>query len=84
MATAISGPSGEWLVLTESGFYADSDGSDASLAVVRGSSAIPASRLREQLQKPALVENLLNGDGARYRDAARKLDLTAVLKSAKP
>ena len=42
MATAMSGASGEWLVLTESGFYAGSDGSDASLAVVRGSSAVPA------------------------------------------
>ena len=84
MATAMSGASGEWLVLTESGFYAGSDGSDASLAVVRGSSAVPVSRVREQLQKPALVENLLNGDGARYRDAARKLDLGAVLKAVKP
>ncbi len=84
MATAMSGASGEWLVLTESGFYAGSDGSDKSLAVVRGSSATAVSRVREQLQKPALVENLLNGDGARYRDAARKLDLSALLKSAKP
>jgi WD40 repeat protein len=84
MATAMSSASGEWLVLTESGFYAGSDGSDKHLAVVRGSSATPVLRVREQLQKPALVENLLNGDGARYRDSARKLDLSALLKSAAP
>jgi WD40 repeat protein len=84
MATAMSSGSDGWLVLTESGFYAGSDGSDANVAVVRGTGAIPGTRVHQQLSKPALVENLIKGDGARYRDAARKDNLSAVLKSAAP
>jgi WD40 repeat protein len=84
MATAMSGASGTWLVLTESGFYAGSDGADQSIALVRGAIAIPASRARAKLYQPSLVENLLKGDGSRYRAAARKLDLSEVMKSAAP
>jgi hypothetical protein len=82
MATAMGGATGGWLVLTEAGFYAGSEGSDANIAVVRGTNAVPATRVRDQLSQPDLVEQLLQGDPAgRYRDAARKLDLPAVLKS---
>jgi WD domain, G-beta repeat len=82
MATAMSGEAGSWLVLTAAGFYAGSEGSDANIAFVRGNNAIPATRVRDQLSQPDLVEQLLQGDPAgRYRDAARKLELPAVLKS---
>src|SRR5262249_59865174 len=82
---AMSDASGGWLVLTESGFFAGSDGSDAALAVVRGARAVPATRVRGELLKPQMVEDLLKGDTAgRYRDAARRLDLPAVWKSAAP
>jgi len=85
MATAMSDGSGGWLVLTESGLYAGSDGSDAAVAVVRGTRAVAATPARGELLKPQLVEDLLKGDAAgRYRDAARRLDLPAVAKSAAP
>ena len=85
MATAMSDGSGGWLVLTESGLYAGSDGSDAAVAVVRGTRAVAATPARGELLKPRLVEDLLKGDAAgRYRNAARRLDLPAVAKSAAP
>lgn len=84
MATAMSGASDDWLVLSESGFYAGSEGSDTAIAVVRGNEAVAATRVRERLHKPALIEDLLKGAGGRYRDAARKLDLSAVLKPNGP
>ena len=44
-----------------------------------------ATPVRGELLKPQLVEDLLKGDAAgRYRDAARRLDLPAVAKSAAP
>ena len=61
MATAVGGANGGWLVLTEAGFYAGSEGSDANIAVVRGNNAIPAARVRDQLSQPDLVEQLLKG-----------------------
>jgi WD40 repeat protein len=85
MATSLGSASGGWLTLTEAGFYAGSDGSDAFIALVRGNIAVPAARVRAQLLRPDLVAQLLKGDpDGRYRDAARKLDLSAVLKSAPP
>jgi WD40 repeat protein len=84
MATAMSSTTDDWLVLSESGIYAGSDGSDAALAIVRGSEAVAATGVRQRLRQPALIEDLLKGDGGRYRDAARKLDLPAVLKSKAP
>jgi WD40 repeat protein len=85
MATAMSDASGGWLVLTESGLYAGSDGSDAAVAVVRGTHAVAAARVRDRLFKPLLVEDLLKGDvSGHYRNAARRLDLPGVLKSAAP
>jgi WD40 repeat protein len=81
MATAMSSASGEWLLLSESGFYAGSDGSDSAVVVVNGRTAVAAAQARAVLRNPALIEDLLKGDGNRYRDAARKLDLSVVLKS---
>ena len=43
MATAVTGSAGRWLVLTEAGFYAGSEGSDEAIGVVRGNTALPRS-----------------------------------------
>ena len=78
----MGGANGGWLVVTEAGFYGGSEGSEANIAVVRGNDAIAGTRVAGQLSRPDLVEQLLQGDPAgRYRDAARKLDLPAVLKA---
>jgi WD40 repeat protein len=84
MATAMSGASDEWLVLSESGLYAGSDGSDSAVTIVDGRKAVAAVQARAVLRNPSLIEDLLKGDASRYRDAARKLDLSVVLKSANP
>jgi hypothetical protein len=85
MATAMTGSAGRWLILTEAWFYAGSEGSDEAIRVVRGNTALSAALVREHLFRPDLVEQLLKGDpDRRYRDAARKLDLPAVLKSGTP
>ena len=82
VATAAGGADGNWLVLTEAGFYAGSAGSDAAIAVVRGNEAFPVSAAQQQLFRPDLVEQLLKGDPeGRYRAAARNLNLSAMLKS---
>jgi hypothetical protein len=85
MATAMIGRAGHWLVLTEAGFYAGSQGSDEGIGVVRGNTAQEGARFREHLFRPDLVEQLLKGDpDGRYEEAARKLDLQALLKAGKP
>lgn len=82
MATAMSSASDGWLVLSESGLYAGSEGSDNAVAIVNGNKAVAAAQAGTALRNPALIEDLLKGDGNRYRDGARKLDLLALLKSA--
>jgi WD40 repeat protein len=84
MATAMSGSSDGWLVMSESGFYAGSESSDAAVAIVRGREAVAAARLGAPLRNAALIEDLLKADGARYRNAVRKLDLSATLTPARP
>ena len=83
MATAAAMSAGGWLVLTEAGFYAAADGADKAVSLVRGLTAVPVARARDALARPDLVAELLKGDTAgRYRDAARKLDLSAVMERA--
>ena len=84
MATAMSSASNDWLVLSESGYYAGSDNADAALAVVRGRESVPVAHVRAPLRNAPMIDDLLKGDGSRYRDAARKLDLPAAFQSASP
>ena len=43
VATVMTGPAGRWLVLTEAGFYAGSEGADEAIGVVRGQYRAPRS-----------------------------------------
>ena len=44
--------------------------------MVRGLKSLPASKFRDQLYRPELVEALLNGDREHhYQNAVKKLDL---------
>ena len=53
---------GRWLIVTESGFFTGSLGSDALINVVSGFQSRPASQFRDQLYRSDLVDALLSGD----------------------
>lgn len=79
-ATAAMGSDGRWFTLTEAGFFAGPDGSEAALSLVRGTKAVPASAARAVLSRPDLVEALLDGDSeGKYRAASRALDLSKLV-----
>lgn len=78
LATAVPGPNGRWIVMTESGFYAGSEGSGDAVNVVRGTRAASGSAVAKILARPDLVEMLFKGDTAKYQDAVKKLDLSPV------
>jgi WD40 repeat protein len=78
LATAVAGPNGKWIVLTEPGFYAGSEGSDDAVIVVRSTAAASGPAIAKILSRPDLVEALLKGDAAKLQEAAKKLDLTAA------
>jgi WD40 repeat protein len=78
-ATFTATRDGRWIIFTESGIFAGTADGDDFIDVVRGVESLPASKFRDQLFRPELVEALLNGDrDHRYQDAARKLDLEKV------
>ena len=56
VATAVAGPNGKWIVLTEAGFYAGSEGTDDAVNVVRGTSAASGPAVAKILSRPDLVE----------------------------
>ena len=81
-ATFTSAPDGRWLMMTERGFFAGSQGAEEIITLVRGLEAFSLSQARDQLFRPDLVEQLLKGDPEhRYRDAASRLDLEKLLRS---
>ena len=85
LATFAATPDGQWIVVTEAGFFAGSLRSDDLVNVVRGLEAFPVSRFRDLLYRPDLVEQLLKGDPQRrYKDAAQKLDLEKIWRSVAP
>jgi hypothetical protein len=78
LATAVAGPNGRWIVMTEAGAYAGSEGSGDAVNVVRGLGATSGSAVAKILARPDLVEMLFKGDTAKYQDAVKKLDLPSV------
>ena len=52
LATAVAGPNGKWIVLTEPGFYAGSEGSDDAVNVVRSTARRIGSGDRENPVAP--------------------------------
>jgi WD40 repeat protein len=78
LATAVAGPDGRWIVMTEAGVYAGSEGSGEAVNVVRGLGAASGTAVAKILARPDLVEMLLKGDNAKYQDAVKKLDLPSV------
>ncbi len=78
LATAVAGPDGRWIVMTEAGVYAGSEGSGEAVNVVRGLGAASGTAVAKILARPDLVEMLFKGDTAKYQDAVRKLDLSSV------
>jgi WD40 repeat protein len=79
LATGVATPDGRWLLVTASGFFAGAPGSDDLLVAVRGLDARPAAQFHDQLARPDLVEQLLQGDReGRYRAAVQKLDLDKI------
>jgi WD40 repeat protein len=78
LATAVAGPDGRWIVMTEAGIYAGSEGSGEAVHVVRGTGAASGTAVAKILARPDLVEMLFKGDPAKYQDAVKKLDLPSV------
>jgi WD40 repeat protein len=78
LATAVAGPDGRWIVMTEAGVYAGSEGSGEAVNVVRGLGAASGTAVAKILARPDLVELLFKGDAAKYQDAVKKLDLPSV------
>ena len=78
LAMAVAGPNGKWLVITEAGFYAGSEGSDDAVNVVRSTGVASGPAVAKMLSRPDLVEALLTGDAAKVQEAAKKLDLPSI------
>jgi WD40 repeat protein len=76
----------KWLVIVPEGFFATSAPVDAqSLSVVRGLDAYDVSQMFQALYAPDLVREKLAGDpDGEVRNAARALDLEAVIESGAP
>lgn len=52
VATAVAGPNGKWIVLTDAGFYAGSEGSDDAVNVVRSTEWHKAPRSQKSCHAP--------------------------------
>jgi len=76
---------GHWVALSDSGFYSGNPGERELFSLVRGMNARPFADFAKQLDKPDLIEALLNGDkDHRYAAAARALDLGKLWDDAGP
>jgi hypothetical protein len=80
--TFVAGPSGEWVLMTEAGFFAASENGARMLNMVRGLRAYSIDQVFQALYRPDLVEEVVNGDpDGIYANAAAELDLEKVLDS---
>ena len=81
MATHVAATDGRWLIVTESGIFNGTPGSDHFIEIVQGLQSRPASEFRQQLDRPDLVEQLLAGDSkGLYYSAAHQLHLEKLLR----
>jgi WD40 repeat protein len=76
-------PDGEWLAITQAGFFAGSDkGTERTLSVVRGFEVFSVEQFYQHLYRPDLVEEALKGDPeGKLKDAASKLNLEKIVDS---
>jgi hypothetical protein len=82
VATLIAGDTGEWMVITPEGFFSGSVTASDVLSVVQGTNIYSMAQFYEQLYRPELVEEQLRGDvEGKYKDAASKLNLKAVIET---
>ncbi len=82
LATTAFARDGQWLTITESGFFAASSETPELVNVVRGLESFSVTQFRDHLYRPDLVEQLLKGDPeGKYTDAASKLNLEKILDS---
>jgi WD40 repeat protein len=82
LLTLFGSAKGEWLALTPSGFFDASDDGFHLLGMVRKLDVITPDQVFGRLYRPDLVQQLLKMDPeGRYKEAARKLNLEAILDS---
>ncbi|MEW5964983.1 MAG: caspase family protein [Pseudomonadota bacterium] len=75
-------PDGEWLTMTDAGFFVASENGAKLLSVVHGLEVASIDQVYERLYSRTLVEELLKGDPeGRHKDAAHKLDLGKLIES---
>ena len=79
VATFTAAQDERWMAITEEGFFAGSTGIDDFIAVVRGLDTRSAAQVHDQLYRPDLVNQLIEGDlKHRYDDAVKALNLAKV------
>ena len=83
LATMIATRDGEWLILTQEGFFnASSPVAGKLLSVVRGYETYGVDHFWQALYRPDLVKEKLAGDpNGKVKEAAAKLDLDKILDS---
>ncbi len=75
-------PDGEWLAMTDAGFFASSPQGSALLSIVHGLDAAAIQQLYDHLYRPDLVGEALKGDlEGNHKDAAFHLNLEKVVGS---
>jgi WD40 repeat protein len=73
---------GEWVAITEEGFFAASPKGGRNLNLVRGLESVSIGQVYQSLFNPDLVREKLNGDpNGEVRDAAKLLNLGKVMDS---
>jgi hypothetical protein len=84
LVTSFAASDGEWLTMTEEGFFDASPNGAKLLSVVRGLDVYSIEQFFQALYRPDLVRQKLSGDfddGLRVELAGRKLNLEKVLNS---
>lgn len=75
-------PDGEWLTMTDAGFFVASENGAKLLSVVKGVDVSSIDQVYERLYSRTLVEEALKGDPeGKHKDAAYKLDLGKLIDS---
>ena len=81
-ATFFNLPNGEWLTMTDAGFFASSANGAEMVSVVQGFDLFSVMQFYEYLYHPELVEQNLKGDPeGRYANAKFTIDLGKILDS---
>ncbi|WP_247370461.1 caspase family protein [Bradyrhizobium sp. CW10] len=82
LSSLLGGADGEWLTITQKGFFAASRKGTEALNIVRRLEAYSVMQFYDHLHRPDLVEEVLKGDPEfKYVDASRRLNLEMILES---